>query len=140
MAYNYFVTAQKATAVTTSFTGHFTAPDDLNLLIVRNTRLELYLVTPEGLKSHRDIPINGRVVVAKFLRPEGETKDLLFILTAKYNVAIMEYRDDGEIVTRAHGNVAERVGRPSETGMIAVVDPHCKMIGLRLYDGMFKVL
>lgn len=32
------------------------------------------------------------------------------------------------------------IGRPSETGIIGIVDPECRMIGLRLYDGLFKVI
>lgn len=61
------------------------------------------------------------------------------MLTAKYNAAILECRDDGEIVTRAYGSVEDHIGRPSETGMIAIIDPECKLIGLRLVDGLFKV-
>ncbi len=34
----------------------------------------------------------------------------------------------------------DRIGRPSETGVIGIVDPECRMIGLRLYDGLFKVI
>ncbi|XP_055085822.1 DNA damage-binding protein 1 [Periophthalmus magnuspinnatus] len=73
----------------------------------------------------------------------GESKDLLFILTSKYNACILEYKQNGEsidIITRAHGNVQDRIGRPSETGIIGIVDPECRMIGLRLYDGLFKVI
>lgn len=39
---------------------------------------------------------------------QGENKDLLFILTSKYNACILEYKQNGEsidIITRAHGNV-----------------------------------
>lgn len=39
---------------------------------------------------------------------QGESKDLLFILTAKYNACILEYKQNGDsidIITRAHGNV-----------------------------------
>lgn len=39
---------------------------------------------------------------------QGESKDLLFILTSKYNACILEYKQNGEsidIITRAHGNV-----------------------------------
>ena len=42
---------------------------------------------------------------------QGESKDLLFILTAKYNACILEYKQSGEsidIITRAHGNVQVR--------------------------------
>lgn len=39
---------------------------------------------------------------------QGESKDLLFILTSKYNACILEYKQNGDsidIITRAHGNV-----------------------------------
>lgn len=43
-----------------------------------------------------------------FFFVQGESKDLLFILTSKYNACILEYKQNGEsidIITRAHGNV-----------------------------------
>ena len=46
----------------------------------------------------------------------------------------------GELVTRANGDVQDRVGRPCDNGMIGIVDPGCRMIGLHLYDGLFKVV
>ena len=39
---------------------------------------------------------------------QGENKDHMFVLTAKYNAMILECQQDGdaiEIITRAHGNV-----------------------------------
>ena len=39
---------------------------------------------------------------------QGESKDLLFLLTSRYNAMILECEQDGdniEIITRAHGNV-----------------------------------
>nr|KAG5686070.1 hypothetical protein BaRGS_030685 [Batillaria attramentaria] len=56
---------------------------------------------------------------------------------------ILECQQEGElieIITRAHGNVQDRIGRPSETGIIGLIDPQCRCIGLRLYDGLFKVI
>ena len=55
MAYNYVVTNQKPTAVTHALTAAFTAPDALNLLLIRSTRLEVHTMGPEGL-----VPV-GRV-------------------------------------------------------------------------------
>ena len=49
MAYNYVVTSQKPTSVTHALTASFTGPDDLNLVLVRSTRLEVHLMAPEGL-------------------------------------------------------------------------------------------
>uniref|UniRef100_A0A3B3IA35 DNA damage-binding protein 1 n=1 Tax=Oryzias latipes TaxID=8090 RepID=A0A3B3IA35_ORYLA len=143
MSYNYVVTAQKPTAVNACITGHFTSAEDLNLLIAKNTRLEIYVVTAEGLRPVKEVGMYGRISVMELFRPKGESKDLLFILTSKYNACILEYKQNGDsidIITRAHGNVQDRIGRPSETGIIGIVDPECRMIGLRLYDGLFKVI
>ncbi|TRY96321.1 hypothetical protein DNTS_021823 [Danionella cerebrum] len=143
MSYNYVVTAQKPTAVNACVTGHFTSADDLNLLMAKNTRLEIYLVTAEGLRPVKEVGMYGKIAVMQLFRPKGESKDLLFILTAKYNACILEYKQNGDsidIITRAHGNVQDRIGRPSETGIIGIIDPECRMIGLRLYDGLFKVI
>uniref|UniRef100_UPI0037E7D0BF DNA damage-binding protein 1 n=1 Tax=Semicossyphus pulcher TaxID=241346 RepID=UPI0037E7D0BF len=143
MSYNYVVTAQKPTAVNACITGHFTSAEDLNLLIAKNTRLEIYVVTAEGLRPVKEVGMYGKIAVMELFRPKGESKDLLFILTSKYNACILEYKQNGDsidIITRAHGNVQDRIGRPSETGIIGIVDPECRMIGLRLYDGLFKVI
>lgn len=42
-------------------------------------------------------------------------------------------------MTRANGNVEEKVGRPAENGMLGIIEPTCQMIGLHLYGGLFKV-
>ncbi|GFR76073.1 DNA damage-binding protein 1, partial [Elysia marginata] len=69
MAYNYVVTAHKPTCVTNGVTGHFTSPNDLNLIIAKNTRLEIYVVTPEGLRPIKEIMIYGRISVIELFRP-----------------------------------------------------------------------
>ncbi|XP_018327485.1 DNA damage-binding protein 1 [Agrilus planipennis] len=143
MAYHYVVTAHKPTAVTACVTGNFTSPNDLNLIVAKTTRLEIYLVTPEGLRPVKEVGIYGKIVVLKLFRPQNEKKDLLFIVTMKYNAMILECINDGEnleIITKAHGNVADRIGKPADTGIIAVIDPKARVIGLRLYDGLFKII
>ena len=69
MAHNYVVTAHKPTAVNEAVVGNFTGPTDLNLVIAKNTRLEIHLVTPEGLRPLLDIGIYGRISVMKLFRP-----------------------------------------------------------------------
>lgn len=48
--------------------------------------------------------------------------------------------DNIEVITRAQGNVQDKIGRTPESGIIGMVDPMNKTIGLRLYDGLFKVI
>lgn len=76
---------------------------------------------------------------------QDEKKDLLFILTQAYQAMILECkyskeREDFEIVTKAHGNVSDKVGKPAETGILAVIDPKARVIGMRLYEGLFKII
>lgn len=51
------------------FSGNFTSSTDLNLIVAKNSRLEIYLVTPEGLRSLKEIGINGKIAVMKHFRP-----------------------------------------------------------------------
>ena len=118
MAHNYVVTAQHATAVDACDTGNFTSSSDLNLLIARNTKIEIMSVTPEGLRSIREFNINGSVEVMKLFRPAGAEKDRLFITTKRQQAMILEVQstpagdiNDFEIVTKAYGDVRDKIGK-----------------------------
>lgn len=74
---------------------------------------------------------------------QGDVKDRLFVLTHRYNAMILECQLNGEdidIITKAHGNVADRIGKIAENGILAVIDPKARVIGLRLYEGLFKII
>ena len=34
----------------------------------------------------------------------------------------------------------DRIGRLAETGILGIIDPECRLIGLRLYDGLVKII
>ncbi|KAK0136126.1 DNA damage-binding protein 1 [Merluccius polli] len=84
----------------------------------------------------------------ELFRPKGESKDLLFIphikvqrLHPRIQTEWREHRHHHPCPWQCAGEHQQtRVGRPSETGIIGIVDPECRMIGLRLYDGLFKVI
>jgi len=100
-------------------------------------------VTPEGLRPVKNFHVNGKVEVMKFFRPRDCQKDRLFMVTARHHAMILEAEGSGpnlEIVTKAHGNVGDRIGRKSETGTLAIIDPEARLIGLRIYDALFKVI
>ena len=140
MAHNYLVTAHPPTAVSACATGNFVSASDLNLVLAKTNLIEVLSVSPEGLRPVKSFTINGKVEVMKFFRPKNANKDRLFIVTQRHNAMILEVNEaDGEIVTKAHGNVGDRIGKQSETGTIAVIDPDARMIGLRIYDSLFKV-
>lgn len=50
--------------------GHFTSAEDLNLLIAKNTRLEIYVVTAEGLRPSKRWACMGRLLSLELFRPK----------------------------------------------------------------------
>ncbi|KAI3800731.1 hypothetical protein L1987_28825 [Smallanthus sonchifolius] len=139
--YNYVVTAHKPTNVTHSCVGNFTGPQELNLIIAKCTRIEIHLLTPQGLQPMLDVPIYGRIATLELFRSHGETQDLLFIATERYKFCVLQWDADAhEVITRAMGDVSDRIGRPTDNGQIGIIDPDCRLIGLHLYDGLFKVI
>lgn len=138
--YNYVVSAHKPTAVRHSVVGNFTSSSDLNLIISKVTRIEIYTLTPEGLKDVTDVPIYGRIASLELFRPAGEEKDLLFFTTERYKFCVLYWNADNNLQTRAGGDLADRTGRPVEHGQIGIVDPDCRLIGVQMYDGLLKVM
>lgn len=139
--WNYVVTAHKPTNVTHSRVGNFTSPQELNLIIAKCTRIEIHLLTPHGLQPMVDVPIYGRIATLELFRPHGESQDFLFIATERYKFCVLQWdAEASELVTRAMGDVSDRIGRPTDFGQIGIIDPDCRLIGLHLYDGLFKVI
>ena len=139
--YNYVATAHKPSLVTHSLVASFTDPGVLNLIVARCTRIEIYSLEAQGLTLLHDVPLYCRVATMELWRPNGRTTDRLFISTERYQFCILSYdAAKKEIITEAKGDVADRIGRQAEIGQIAVIDPQARLIGLHLYDGLFKVL
>ncbi|CAE6137644.1 unnamed protein product [Arabidopsis arenosa] len=140
-SWNYVVTAHKPTSVTHSCVGNFTSPQELNLIVAKCTRIEIHLLTPQGLQPMLDVPIYGRIATLELFRPHGEAQDFLFIATERYKFCVLQWdAESSELITRAMGDVSDRIGRPTDNGQIGIIDPDCRLIGLHLYDGLFKVI
>jgi len=139
--WNYVVTAHKPTAVTLSVTGAFTGPNELNLIISKVSRLEIYLLTEKGLQLLLDVGIYGRISHLELYRPPNSKQDWLLVLVEKYKFCILSFDvNEQKIVTEANGDIADRIGRPRDMGQIAAIDPNRRMIGMHFYDGLYKVI
>lgn len=69
---NYVVAAQKPTVVNAAVVGNFRNANELDMIISRVNRIEHFLVTEEGLKPYREIPIYGRIATLNSFRLPGE--------------------------------------------------------------------
>eukprot|EP00117_Sycon_ciliatum_P004057 scpid20029/ scgid8581/ DNA damage-binding protein 1; Damage-specific DNA-binding protein 1 len=141
MAYNYVVTAQSSTSVHQCLKANITGKDDVNLLVAKGRNLELSLSTAEGLKPMLVTPIRGHIEVMLAYRPENSETDHIFLLTERLWAMVFSYdQETKEFVTHCCGDAYQRTGRPCDTGFIGVIDPRHKVIALRLYAGMIKII
>ncbi|GAX83262.1 hypothetical protein CEUSTIGMA_g10688.t1 [Chlamydomonas eustigma] len=139
--FNYVVTAYKASSVIKSVVGSFTSPTDVNLIIAKSTKVEVHKLTLAGLQLVMELPIYGRISAVELFRPKGKYQDNLFILVEKYKVCVLEFDPHTKsVVTRAHGDVRDNIGSPSENGQLAALDPEGRAIAMHLYCGLIKVI
>jgi DNA damage-binding protein 1 len=140
MAYSYVVTSQKPTAVFHSLVCSFTSSVDRNLVIARGNHIEIHTFREDGLSAEFDVPLFGKIASLDSYRPHNLDQDLIFILTEKKHFCILGYdAATKKLVTRASGNVKDRVGRDIESGQRAFIDPDNRVIGMLLYEGLLKV-
>jgi len=99
------------------------------------------VLTPDALRLVHDVPMYGRIATLELFKPPLEPKHLLFIATERHAFCVLSYdASRGELITRASGDLSDRIGRPSECGQLGVVDPECRCVGLHAYDGLFKII
>ncbi|KAG9298245.1 hypothetical protein G9A89_002733 [Geosiphon pyriformis] len=139
--WNYVVTAHKPSTILGLATGSFTSPDVTNLIIQKLTRIEIYILAPEGLKSFFDFPVYDRIACMLLFHPEGRKTDLLFVTTESYQFFVISFDPTTDsIVTEGTGDLSQTVGTPVESGQLCAIDPECRLIGLHIYQGIFKVI
>lgn len=73
----YYATSQKATAVVGASVAAITAPTDLNLVLAKASRLDLYTVTDNGIQPIAEYSLNGRVATIKCVRINVRTSTLI---------------------------------------------------------------
>jgi DNA damage-binding protein 1 len=141
MAYNYVVTSQRPTAISHAMVCSFTGPDAKNLIVSKGNRLEIHNITAEGISSVTEFVIYGTVASLDHYRLSNDRQDMIFVLTAKKYFCVLRYdAEHGKIVSRATGCVRDRIGRDSELGPSAFMDPENRMIAMSLYERHLKLI
>ena len=61
----------------------------MNLILAKNVRLEIYLVTPEGLRPLKEVGIYGKIAVVKFFRPPVRLYWYLYFITYRISLFVV---------------------------------------------------
>jgi len=101
---------------------------------------EVHKFTPEGLLPVLDVGIYGNITSMAFYRPMNSHQDVVFILTEKKHFCILSFDSTNKkLLTKATGNLRDKVGRDLDIGHFGIIDPEYRCIGLFLYEGLMKV-
>ncbi|XP_044976248.1 DNA damage-binding protein 1-like isoform X2 [Hordeum vulgare subsp. vulgare] len=113
----------------------------VSLMLRKCNHIEIYMLTPQGLQLMLEVPLYGTLATLELFRSRSETQDFLFIGMERYRYCVLQW-DGGksELLTRSEGDVSEFFGRPTDNGQIGIIDRRYRLIGLHLYDGLFKVI
>jgi len=83
----------------------------------------------------------GRISTLELFRTTGAERDALCLTTERWKFCVLEYDAvNKELMTRAMGDLQDRIGKQVDSGQITHIDPNKKLVGLHLYDGLFKVI
>ncbi|CAI2350768.1 unnamed protein product [Caenorhabditis sp. 36 PRJEB53466] len=138
MPISYFVSAKKASVVVESVVGNFTGHESVNLIVARGNRIEVQLVSPEGLKNVCEIPIYGQVLTIALVKGKRDKRQSLVVLTEKWHMAVLAYRD-GKVVTRAAGSIADATGRVCDSVLSMTIHRN-GLIAIRAFEGSVKMI
>ncbi|KAK8792811.1 hypothetical protein WA158_004975 [Blastocystis sp. Blastoise] len=141
MNYHYVASAKQPNAVTHGVVGHFTGPDNLDLIIAKCNRLELYNVTSEGLQPVYDVPIYAQISALCKYQPQGLNQEWLIVVTYACDLCILSFDcEKHQIVTQISANIQDNIGRPIDREPICIIDPSNNFLALYLYIGVLKIV
>lgn len=138
MPISYCVSAKKASVVAESVVGNFTDHENVNLLVARGNRIDVQLVSPEGLKNVCEIPIYGQVLTMALVKCKREKLHSLIVVTEKWNMAVLTYRD-GKVVTRAAGSIADPTSRATDN-LFSITIHRSGLVAIRGFEGSVKMI
>ncbi|KAF9437707.1 DNA damage-binding protein 1a [Entomortierella beljakovae] len=158
---NIVFTARKSSSVTQAIKGNFTGPDDLNLILGKGTRIEVYLIGRDGLKLIKEFGIYGEIATMEPFRPTGHSMDMLLLTTTHYQMLTLSLRlthDNASVIASGQSDVTtsnppqfsivsdsltdlkDRHSRPSDHGQIVIIDPTSTIVCCHLYQGLLKCI
>jgi DNA damage-binding protein 1 len=138
-AFNYVVSAQKATAVRSSVVCNFTSPDSKNLLIAKHNTIEMFQLGEDGLIKLETIVLHGSILAISVLSEAERTAQSLLVLTSPYHASILSY-ENGLVDTRQFTDLRDPSMRELDYEIAMAFDRCQRVAVLYIFAGHFKVI
>lgn len=121
--------------------GSFTSPYETNLILGKGTRIEVYTLTPDGLKPTIEFSVHGTIIALKLHTPKGRNKDSLFLITARHKYCVLSFDALQQIITESSGEIGFP-GQPHGECIDSklAVDPSFRYFAATLYESTVTII
>ncbi len=136
MSFHYVATGCKPSAVYDCIECSFLEAKKRNLILNKGTLLEVYSIDNDDLEFVMEIPIYGRVSILKSIRMANQEVDWLIIITERYWFTVLQFKN-GEIITKANGDLRDEIGRRSESILCCM---NTQFLAISITCGLMKII
>ncbi|KAJ2350906.1 DNA damage-binding protein 1a, partial [Coemansia sp. RSA 2618] len=141
MQYQYVVSAHKSSSVSACASGAFTSPDATNLVLSKNSLLEIHTLANGQLHLVGSWPLFGKITSLHFFHPADRLTGLILVTSEKFQFAVLSWdAANRRVATESTGEFAEVTGRPTTETKLVAVDPLSRVIAVYAYQGIVHLL
>ena len=138
----YLAPIHLATSIRHALKLHFLSPDEENLVVAKNNRLEIFSQTHDGLVSQYTRAIYGKITMLSKLRPASSASDHLFVGTDRYMYFVLSWDASSRQLRteRTYVDQADKSARDSQAGDRVHIDPTGSFMTLEIYEGVITIV
>ncbi|KFD55329.1 hypothetical protein M513_03669 [Trichuris suis] len=127
------------TGVNISLCGNFVDANSTDLILVKYTKIEVHTLKNSQLFFVQEMDVHAKILAACLFVPSGEQKSLLFLLSSKCQVAVLEYVNNA-FVTLDTYKLYDVCFRMAESGLLLRYSTEHQLFSLRFGDNLLNLL
>ena len=141
--YNYISTIRKSSSIDQCIRCFFLKEEFPNLILSKNSILEIYDLSKEGLVFNQEINIYGKIILLlNFPSPNenNKNKENIFILTELLDYCVLSYDNAiSKIVTLFNGTIKEDLGK-KQNKILYSLDNNKNFLLISSYKNIFRLI
>ncbi|KAJ2780071.1 hypothetical protein H4R18_003651 [Coemansia javaensis] len=139
MQYQYVVSAHKASSVTCSVSGAFTAAGRADVVVARGARVAVQTLSGGRLRRVGEWTANGRIAALQLVHPADRATALVVAVSDRFQFAVLAWDAEARAVaTESTGALAEPTGRAAADRVLLAGDARLVVVGA--YQGIVHLL
>ncbi|KAJ8655656.1 hypothetical protein O0I10_008745 [Lichtheimia ornata] len=138
--FNYVASAQAPTAVNAAVKGNFIVKDRIDLIVSKETFVEVYNIENDLLSLVYQFNLYGRIEALETCQMQGRDTCSLFIFTDQGRYCILSYDPiQSTIITEQHGHPGHHPARLADDIFVRTIGRERNLVVASIYSGLLHV-